>query len=164
VILYQLLTGQLPFDDEDARRLMRKQIESHPPGPPPFVPTVLRTILGKLLAKRPDLRYANATEAIVALRTARTRLPPDRTQRVALLQDGAAEPQLQAETIRPGANAPGLDGIAGRLEKLLHQETPLALQALHEGIGEGREPWNIDIDSLDLDALGDVAEATQRRR
>ncbi len=64
VMLYQLLTGQLPFAGEDATVLHKLIHEQHPPlrafvsGYPP----ALDAILDRALAKDPDQRYATAEE------------------------------------------------------------------------------------------------------
>ena len=64
VMLYQLLTGQLPFAGEDATVLHKLIHEPHPPlrtliaGYPP----ALDAILDRALAKDPDQRYPTAEE------------------------------------------------------------------------------------------------------
>jgi beta-lactam-binding protein with PASTA domain/predicted Ser/Thr protein kinase len=70
VILYEALTGQVPFDAETAVAIALKQI-SEPPVPPrqinPEIPPALNAVVLKALAKAPADRYANATEFLRAL-------------------------------------------------------------------------------------------------
>jgi eukaryotic-like serine/threonine-protein kinase len=78
VILYELLTGVVPFDGDSAVAIAFKQVSAQPPAPStvnPAVPAVLDEIVLRALAKDPAARYANADEFIAALRSARARLP-----------------------------------------------------------------------------------------
>lgn len=55
VILYALLCGELPFDEDD-EQLMRVKILKDEPKWPAHLPTDARLLIGKLLSKRPLLR------------------------------------------------------------------------------------------------------------
>jgi tRNA A-37 threonylcarbamoyl transferase component Bud32 len=70
VILYELLTGRLPFDGP-AHALPAQVVEDSPPSPRllnPAIPRDLEAICLKALAKRPDERYARAADFAVDLR------------------------------------------------------------------------------------------------
>ncbi len=65
VVLFEALTGQLPFDAESAVQLMRKQVYDPPPRPSedcPWLSEDLEKIVLDLLAKRPSLRPQSAEE------------------------------------------------------------------------------------------------------
>ena len=70
VILYEALTGQVPFEAETAVAIALKQV-SEPPVPPrqinPEIPPGLDAVVLKALAKDPKDRYADATEFLRAL-------------------------------------------------------------------------------------------------
>ena len=70
VILYEALTGQVPFDAETAVAIALKQV-SEPPVPPrrinPDIPPALDAVVLKALAKDPKDRYADATAFLQAL-------------------------------------------------------------------------------------------------
>jgi serine/threonine protein kinase/WD40 repeat protein len=71
VILYQCLTGDVPFRDEDNWSLLRKVLEEQPPPPrklAPGVPRDLELICLKCLEKEPHLRYPTANELADDLR------------------------------------------------------------------------------------------------
>jgi serine/threonine protein kinase len=169
VILYQLVTGGLPFDDADTRELMRKQMVAHPPPLPPYVPIVLATSVGKLLAKRRDFRYPSARDAIVALTSVRRMLPPDRVPRVALLEPApTTAPSSYAHDIVPtvpqspnrsppqqARKAGNLEQVDKALQQVLTNQTPFAIEALREGIHEtpASRGWNIDLDNLQLEDI-----------
>ena len=78
VILYELLTGVVPFDGDTAVAIAFKQVSAQPPVPSavnPAVPAILDEIVLRALAKDPAARYVDAQEFIAALRAARERLP-----------------------------------------------------------------------------------------
>jgi serine/threonine-protein kinase len=78
VILYELLTGAVPFDGDTAVAIAFKQVSAQPLAPSevtPALPAVLDEIVLRALAKDPAARYGSAEEFIAALRAARERLP-----------------------------------------------------------------------------------------
>lgn len=65
IILYEMLTGQVPFDGESAGEILMKHLTSPPDLarlPAPFVPVV-----DKALAKNPALRYATLTDMAISV-------------------------------------------------------------------------------------------------
>lgn len=69
VVLYQMLTGQLPFDAADPGEL-RQKILTESPVNGGRAPGELLTICKKCLAKSPAERFASASELSIALRAA----------------------------------------------------------------------------------------------
>lgn len=71
VVLYELLTGVLPFDGEN-QFVVIHQIVGHMPAPPstlnPDVPVAMDEVMARAMAKNPDERYATAREFGLALR------------------------------------------------------------------------------------------------
>jgi serine/threonine-protein kinase len=74
VVLYELLTGQVPFEGEAPVSIALKQV-SEPPVPPaqlePGVPPALEAVVMRALEKDPARRYQDADEFIGALERAR---------------------------------------------------------------------------------------------
>lgn len=72
VVLYELLTGKLPFDDSSPAMLC-EQIRNHVPLPPrginSDIPPALEAIVLKCLAKAPEERYETAEQLVHELRT-----------------------------------------------------------------------------------------------
>ena len=74
IVLYELLTGQVPFDAESPVTVALKQV-SEPPVPPrelvPTIPPAIDAVVLHAMEKDPDRRWQNADEFIDALETAR---------------------------------------------------------------------------------------------
>ncbi len=63
VVLYEMLTGELPYQDDDPIATAIKRLDeppSHPREVNPTVPEEMDALVVKLLAKDPEDRYANA--------------------------------------------------------------------------------------------------------
>jgi beta-lactam-binding protein with PASTA domain len=78
VILYELLTGVVPFEGETAVAIAFKQVSAEPYPPSalnPALPPSLDAVVLRALAKDPAQRYANADELIAALEHERQLLP-----------------------------------------------------------------------------------------
>ena len=74
VILYEMLTGQAPFNGIDVNSLMFQIVNFTPPSPSsinPALPPVLDLIIAKALAKTADDRYADIAEFAADLRACR---------------------------------------------------------------------------------------------
>jgi eukaryotic-like serine/threonine-protein kinase len=78
VILYELLTGVVPFEGESAVAIAFKQVSAEPRPPSelnPALPPSLDAVVLRALAKDPTQRYADADELIAALQQEREALP-----------------------------------------------------------------------------------------
>jgi eukaryotic-like serine/threonine-protein kinase len=65
VLLFELLTGRLPFASENEYELMKMQIEHAPPAPrslAPHIPEAIERAILKAMAKRPEDRFQSAHE------------------------------------------------------------------------------------------------------
>ncbi len=85
IVLYEMLTGSVPFDGERAVTVAMKQIND-PPTPPRAlegaIPLVLEDVVLRALAKRPSERYRTAEEMSHALDEARAAIQSGGTTRV----------------------------------------------------------------------------------
>ena len=71
VVLFQMVTGQLPFDADTPLAVVMKQVNDPTPLPVDFnpdVPSDLQEVILKSLAKDPNERYQTAAEMATALR------------------------------------------------------------------------------------------------
>ncbi len=64
VLLFEMFTGRVPFDDNDTAKLVRRVISEKPPKVEtlrPDLPPELRDILERAIAKDPEARFPDAT-------------------------------------------------------------------------------------------------------
>ncbi|MCA9514231.1 MAG: serine/threonine protein kinase [Myxococcales bacterium] len=79
VVLFRLLTGQLPFEEETRQALYLAHLEKAPPAlgsVDPTLPVELDAVVRRALAKAPEDRFASAAEMRAALRGIRRALWP----------------------------------------------------------------------------------------
>jgi eukaryotic-like serine/threonine-protein kinase len=79
VVLYELLTGSVPFEGESAVSIALKQVSVEPTPPSernPEVGPALDAVVMRSLAKDPLARFASADEFIAALQQARAGIAP----------------------------------------------------------------------------------------
>jgi eukaryotic-like serine/threonine-protein kinase len=79
VVLYEMLTGTLPFEAEGALAMAMKHVTEEPIPPrerDPHVPEAMDALVMGLLAKAPEDRCGSAFELAEDLRRARAELPP----------------------------------------------------------------------------------------
>ncbi|HEX4838094.1 MAG TPA: protein kinase, partial [Solirubrobacteraceae bacterium] len=79
VVLYELLTGSVPFEGESAVTVALKQVSVEPTPPSernPEVGPALDAVVMRALAKDPSARFASADEFIGALQQAREGIAP----------------------------------------------------------------------------------------
>ena len=104
VVLYELLTGQVPFTAETAVAVMIKQLNDAPPPPRTFnlsIPEPVEQVILKALAKEPTERYPRASEFLNALMTA----APDASFNVSLSAQVLPTAILQAILVKRAAAA-----------------------------------------------------------
>jgi hypothetical protein len=68
VMLYQMLSGRLPFDGDDMAEIYGAILNEEPDPLPAAVPEWLRQVVAKSLTKEPERRYQSAQEMREALR------------------------------------------------------------------------------------------------
>ena len=77
VVLYEMLTGKLPFEAGDAADVHARHSALPPPRPGdtnPGVPEALDALVARLLAKNPEDRFRSAADLVEELRQVRDRL------------------------------------------------------------------------------------------
>jgi len=80
IILYELVTGQAPFQSETTYSIIHMQIFDAPPLPSSVNPNIspeMESVLLNALAKEPDGRYDTGRELVSAFRTAFEAMPED---------------------------------------------------------------------------------------
>lgn len=67
VILYEMISGRLPFQAENDLAMMHQIVYEDPPLPVPFGPPQLNPIMQRALAKEPEERYPSAGALVADL-------------------------------------------------------------------------------------------------
>jgi len=99
IMLFEMLTGKVPFDAETPIAVIMKQISEPPPPPSVFNPTIhpaLESVVVKALEKSPAARYASMHEFLLAWKNAlvQSKAPAVKNQAVAV--NVAAIPSAEA--------------------------------------------------------------------
>jgi hypothetical protein len=146
VVLYEMLTGQVPFDGVSPVDVLRKHIHEPVPRPRqinPQLPAVVEPVLLRALAKKPADRYQSADEMardVQRLIGQIERLAAERHLQQMLGQP-AATPAPKPSPARRGASRrrPGADAYKTQ------EFTPYALPALESRAERtspaSRQPW-----------------------
>lgn len=95
IVLFEMLTGILPFDADDIGSILLQQVKKAAPLPSKYVhdmPKALETVILKSLEKKPSARYESAYDMAVAL------------------AEIAGEPIATGTVVAAGESAPTLTG------------------------------------------------------
>jgi tRNA A-37 threonylcarbamoyl transferase component Bud32 len=121
ILLFQMMTGVLPFDGETMGEVLVKQVTQLPPPPRGFNPNIppsVEQIVLRCLAKAPDARFATMALLREAL------LDPE-----GYLQ--ASPPMVPARSIRPGEAPVDAKGLKAFVDQ--QQKTRLGMQGAASG-------------------------------
>ena len=141
VILFELLTGHVPFDAESAVSIALKHVSEAPPAPSVFDPTVppaLEAIVLWALEKDPAQRPQDADAFIHALEDAREAVLAQEApgQRTAIFAPAAIPP----DPYGPGDDALAAAALAGPAGAATAATTPYYADPLERG-ERRRPPW-----------------------
>ena len=142
VVLYEMLTGKLPFTAENPIALAIKHIEEIPRPPReanPAVPKGLNALVVKLLEKKPENRYGDATELVEDLQKVLDGRPP---------ATAAQKDRTGSGYLRPAGNRTAVARNAGRGRRYLRKLLPAGLLAT--GVLVGVIGWSIFQDRVDV--------------
>jgi serine/threonine-protein kinase len=127
VMLYEMVSGQVPFDADNLMGILTKHIYENPIPPRDFepptdIPPALEAVIMKALAKKPDGRYQSMSEMSADLQAAEAGTTP-RAVMEAVDRDSAsgatAEEELSGVTI----------GMAGQEVRIEKSQAPLFIIA-----------------------------------
>jgi eukaryotic-like serine/threonine-protein kinase len=136
IVLYEMLTGRVPFEANTPADVSVKHAEGllpHPREVNPEVPEAMDALVMRLLARDPGDRYGSAAELIDELRRVRESLPPLRAS-----GDEATTATLAARVLP----TPGSTGPRRRSRLSLTLAAFVALIALLAAVG-GAVGWNL---------------------
>jgi serine/threonine-protein kinase len=130
IVLYEMLTGRVPFEHPNAGEVLQRQVSAPPPPPRLVVPTLseaIEAVVLRALQKDPERRFQSATEfsdaALAALRRGTPPAPapavanPPRSAPAPSPAAARRDPPVSKEAARPGAPESAWSG--GRIVLLL---------------------------------------------
>ncbi|MEP7289680.1 MAG: serine/threonine-protein kinase [Chloroflexota bacterium] len=122
VVLYEMVTGQTPFDSDSPMTLALSHITNPPPPPQtirPSLPHPVQTVILKALEKRAINRWTTSTSMANALRDAYRGKEPE----VKLSQEGLDLPKGDVISA-PGKSAPTQAGTVNQSAKVASSKLP----------------------------------------
>jgi hypothetical protein len=127
IILYEMLTGRVPFEGESAGEILMK----HLTAPPDLskLPSEYLPIVQKALAKNPAQRYASMAEMARAVELLGGRAPQPESKPV------AAVPVLRAVEQKPADPIPVVLPVVTFRGRLLELLTSMVVAVLFAGVG-----------------------------
>ena len=121
VVLYEMATGKVPFDDPSTMSVALKHLNEPPPLPSTINPDIspaLEDVILHMLRKSPGDRYANGAEFVAALTAAlhpdepdeddTARLPANRSEARGSKSTGKSRQTVPLPVQPGGANAPAI--------------------------------------------------------
>lgn len=95
VILYELTTGQRPFQGENLAAIFRAITQGNPPSPKhinPNIPAVLSDVIMKTMARKPEERFATGRELAQVLKDSLTERPSTQYDATIIRSDPGKKP------------------------------------------------------------------------
>ena len=132
IVLYELLTGTLPFEGASLAGVLVSHLVKPPPELPNKVPEPLRQIVARLLKKTPAERFASAEELDAALWADQV-LTPDEQRLIAAFFYN--QKQKIAAMMQQQQAAGGAESFSPQDQGMQGEEEPLTAGA--PGAGEG---------------------------
>ncbi len=89
IIFFHVLTGALPFDNDNPMTVMYRQVNEPAPNPCSFnpdIPAPVANVILKMLAKEPNRRYRNAHDVLEAIFEAYDSPPPPSIDTIAVTE------------------------------------------------------------------------------
>ncbi len=148
VVVYEMATGTVPFDDPSVMSVALKHVSDPPPAPTlynPDLPPAVEQVILRALAKEPAERYHTGAEFVAALERAYTGMPPEQEPDSQPARPSHPAPAPTPKTAEPVTES-RLTGLAARFARRRRQkQDEEALRTLADG--------TLGLDGSDLDAL-----------
>ncbi len=132
VLLYQILTGELPFNSDDPVALIRMQVSTEPPALPPEVPQELAAVVYRLLAKQKEQRFPDARTVRIALERYRDSL--------GIHKAAGSDPLMDVATTG-GPDLSGLVAVGRPLPDALRPRPLTMVESMLDTDALHRRPW-----------------------
>ena len=154
VMLYEMVTGRVPFDGESSQEIIMKHLTADPEVND--VPEPFRTVVRRALRKDPEQRYSSVAEMVAALETPPVRIANEQEPIVAAVTgdtvasdvmyigpDGSSEGDMVFGPVRENAES----GTVGRVHRraaagsMALDSEPIA-RTVRSSCDNVRQRWN----------------------
>lgn len=152
VVLYEMATGQTPFEAEAPMAVLLKHVNEAPPAPRrlnPSLPENIERLLLKALQKRPEDRYQTAAEMAEAATTVLASLPAEPAQAAAAGATATAVAVHAQGDVEVGGDLVGRDKIT----------VYSTLSGLHTLLEEAKQTAGVLANALESDDDGPASRA-----
>ncbi|MEE1788744.1 protein kinase [Streptomyces sp. SP17BM10] len=130
VVLYECLSGQLPYHGQTALEVILKHLTTPVPPLPADVPAPVRALVARAMAKDPAERWPDAATMAAAARAALDGEPVDAVEAAAPVAPSGTAIRTAARPVMVAAAAPtGTRPAAGRLRAALRGRRRLLIAA-----------------------------------
>jgi serine/threonine protein kinase len=130
IVLYELLTGKIPFIADRVEDIAMKQITDTPVAPSKVRPGIspeLEAICLRALEKSPHRRYESARDMRAALRDFALASPADRSGRLSLPEHLSERPSAR---VLGQKSVKAIDAMAETLPNAIHRDKPARMRAV----------------------------------
>jgi hypothetical protein len=149
VVLFEAVTGGVPFQGATLYDLMRAQLEQAPPSPRALradLPDAMEAVILTALAKKPEMRFQSAGAMANALEQASLELPPDQWRELSTRQGPitrGSTPRMRRPTTQPPPMT-------------LRKDTPPAMSAVNVPRREKKSRRGVVLAIVGMAAAGGV--------
>jgi serine/threonine-protein kinase len=141
VVLYEMVTGRVPFDGETAVAVAMQHVEALIPAPSSFnraIPEWAEEVIYRALAKDPRDRYQKAEAMLAAIRACQRRVSGEFGGPGDASGDGPGDAGGPGGPGGAGGGRMSAGGRGGRLRRVILLALGLAAAAVVLGVGVGR--------------------------
>jgi len=138
ILLFEMLTGRLPFQGESPMHVAIQQVHSKPPAPSSLVeglPPELDDLVLRLLAKEPGNRPASGEEVVEELLALSEALAPEGMSPpgISRASSGGASPSSVGRRSRPVS-------LSGGTSRVMGSSSPTLISPSQSGLPSARSP------------------------
>ena len=136
VVLYEMITGRVPFEGPTPSHVIVSILEKDPPPVARYlsdVPEALEWIVAKALTKDRDDRYQTAREMLTDLRRLKQRLDVGAEIERSIAPDAAGNPHITSSNTRDGSTLSAFP--ESRTTQIAHAATVSSAEYITKGIG-----------------------------
>ncbi|MFC1976249.1 serine/threonine-protein kinase, partial [Chloroflexota bacterium] len=147
VILYEMLAGQVPFDDPSPTAIALQHLNNPPPSPRALNPNLsadVEAVLLKALSKSPEDRYQTGQELLDALEGALPISQPATAKQPEASQTNQVEPQTEEPIASTGPEQSTATVSIGKMAEVTDTPSPAPASPDDDLIGQQLDEYRLE--------------------